>query len=484
MPSGVPSWTEQPRPHRLDIVSVNAKGDASPVSWKTQTAAAWVDGVPALRVWIDAPADVTRVSPPKTVASPPAAAAPAPGAAAAAASPTNKPASGALAPLALGYSLNANPKDSPFAKATGKVISLDLYSGGNLTPFSVRRVGPKDQVSELNILVSPDVDRTAFFSHAFCQEIGVRFTTVKDKGRFLFAAGSCAALPGGRVEVRVFRSQDAQWTSLPKRGVQRQKDDSVLFVLEKPKPGSAIPPVVVPLALKGRTAKESTEIRVAFSEPPALKRGGVILGLGLTGMNYLENGTENPAHVAQFGLTGKVTAFYLIKPGMFDAGANAFVTLYPFYHAPDDRPSARTFGANMRLGYQLPVLPGGVAINFSAGWYFWGMLVSAEDEADKYGIQLLSGPQMFVLARGTLKDGRMYSAYFKYAPISADFSLNVFGSREVAIGGAFPISGIRAKYPLAITLDVADALLDVSDGDGNQVRARLSTVSLGVQITF
>jgi hypothetical protein len=152
------------------------------------------------------------------------------------------------------------------------------------------------------------------------------------------------------------------------------------------------------------------------------------------------------------------------------------MTLLPVLHSPDSIVSARFYGANARAGWQLPFSPGGLAFTLSAGWYFWGMLVPGS----AFGVSFLSGPQLFLLARGNLKDGRVYSIYLKFAPISAGFTPS-FSNRELAAGGAYPLSKAGAAHPLSLTLDFADAAFTSADGLNS---LRLTSASLGVQMGF
>jgi hypothetical protein len=437
-PAEIPRWPTQLSAQNMDILAVDAKGNAGQLTWGTKVTAIWVDGAPLLRLWVEIPSEFSRIETPKN-----------------------------LPPLSKSsYTVMDSANGSPF---TASAMAIDMVSGSRLSPVPVRLIQP-GKVTELSLVISPDLEHPSVFSQESCENLGIRITTLKPGAHYLFAAASCSAQSGARVQVHLFHSREVVWSRVQKTGASRQKDGSLILWLEKPKSSGTLS---VTVSVKDGASGISV-FRIVRAGDSPVKRAGFVVGLGASELNYLEPGLG--VHLLETGFTGKVTGYYLLKPGMFDLGVNAFITLLPIVDSPGAIVSARFYGANARAGWQLPIHPAGLTLSLSGGWYFWGMLVPGA----AYGVSFLSGPQAFLLLKGNLKDARTYSAYFKFAPISGSFSPS-FANREVALGGAYPLSAVGAAHPLSLTLDLADAAYTSPDGLNS---LRLTSLSLGVQMGF
>jgi hypothetical protein len=192
-----------------------------------------------------------------------------------------------------------------------------------------------------------------------------------------------------------------------------------------------------------------------FSAPPKIPRRLLMsVGLGLSYENYNEPGN---IQMTEYALTGKFAVTYTLTPNKWELGANVFGNLLPFDNNPSDRVSARWFGLNGRIGYRLPtkILPA-TNIWVMMGWYYWGMLVNA-DQNDTYGVAYLGGPQLLINFRVSPRSSHAWWFYVKYAGIEDHLQIFSLTSRELAVGTGIEVSEKGARHPLSLTLDFANA---------------------------
>ncbi|MCC7440585.1 MAG: hypothetical protein IT285_03065 [Bdellovibrionales bacterium] len=208
---------------------------------------------------------------------------------------------------------------------------------------------------------------------------------------------------------------------------------------------------------------------------PGARRLTLSAGLGWTYLAY----REDPGNIrlSEVALTPKFVAAYPLLPGKIDLGANIFFNVVSLTHSPSTINSVRFLGVNGRFGFTLPARWAGATWKLLTGWYLWTM----RTEGRAYGVDLLSGPQLFLSAAKFPKEGRGWFGYLKYAPIGDIREGISLSHRELAIGGGVQLLSKPNRWGWAITLDLTDARYE-SELQGNSLV--LNTATLGVQASL
>jgi hypothetical protein len=189
------------------------------------------------------------------------------------------------------------------------------------------------------------------------------------------------------------------------------------------------------------------EYAVTYSPNEEPRRWDLAAGMALTYISYYEKGFN--LHMKEMGLTGKVSAYYRIIPKTLNADFTVFRTLTAFGTTPSGTNSATFMGINGRLGYRLPIELGATEWFFLAGWYMWNMYVTD----DAYGVNPLSGPQLFIQMFHSQRGEIPYYMYGKFATISDSTNFFQVSNNELAIGGGFGLT--TDVRPFMATLDIA-----------------------------
>lgn len=246
---------------------------------------------------------------------------------------------------------------------------------------------------------------------------------------------------------------------------------------------------------EGEIREETMVIRFPnwkeFQQDFVTKKLNFNISMGVFYMRYqgtftsenILNITDRNRDITQFGIAPKVSAFYLLIPGVLDIGTNAFITALPLGASPAEN-AFRTFGFNWRMGWVVPFVDRPWRFSLMAGWYFLTMLSSAGD-----GYSNVAGPQLFPLIHHYLSSGSVLSAYFKFSPISKNIGLLKLTNREIAAGLGLVKPIGKTGNVLTINLDFAqvDLTLDETDTDTNEafsVAHRTTTLGLSVGYGF
>jgi len=201
-------------------------------------------------------------------------------------------------------------------------------------------------------------------------------------------------------------------------------------------------------------------------------------------------------NMTQFGISTKISAFYLLIPGVLDIGVNAFITVLPLLPSKtdctDDSSGTevaatcgfRNFGTNFRLGYVIPFIDRPWRLSLMLGYYYLTML-----NANSYaGYTNLHGPQLFPLLLHYLPSGQVLQIYFKFSPVAKSFGFDNLNNREIAagIGWVKPVNG--GKNIITVNFDFAqvDAIYPAQPLPGApgetfdlEIHGRSFTLSLG-----
>jgi hypothetical protein len=285
-------------------------------------------------------------------------------------------------------------------------------------------------------------------------------------GQPLFFGVMCTVEGKTKLLVDMIREPGVKWAPLP--GKAENKAISVRFLSRLPVDDQPTP------ALRIRyldARNQPGEYALKFKEKYGGKRWGV--GIGLAGTMFWYNETLQDLKLRQEGLTAKASFSFQIIPRAFLADVTVFGTVFAFDVNPSDRPELYTLGANGRLGYRLPIDWAKVDWTLYAGYYYWTTFV----RSNSYGVNSLSGPQLF--AQVSLAQPRKlpFYVYGKFATISDLTEFFSLGNYEVAAGGG--IGFWLSPTALMFTFDLAHT--QFARGLNSM---SLQTISLGLTQRF
>jgi hypothetical protein len=312
-----------------------------------------------------------------------------------------------------------------------------------------------------------------------CEELGVRFSMTSKLPRALLYVGArCESIDDKAVEVRLFVPSDSALRKTPLLSKAKLGPGWIKTLVSADQiraQGKRVP--LGDLELSGSGTKLTVyRDRVKNQGILAgLKRWSLNWGLGLSYLDYNEKPDDEKIQIA--ALTGKVAGSAQLIPNRLDVGASAYVNLYPMRlsASPADLDPKRFFGVNLRMGYTLPFDPRWVQWSLSLGTYLWGMFGSDP----RYGVNLLSGPQVYLVARKSLSRGRGWFAYGKFTPIGSSLSALNASDREVAAGGGWTWK--LGRRTAGVTLDISNLQFSLA---GTENSISLSSYSLGMQFGF
>ncbi|OFZ83434.1 MAG: hypothetical protein A2583_09920 [Bdellovibrionales bacterium RIFOXYD1_FULL_53_11] len=230
--------------------------------------------------------------------------------------------------------------------------------------------------------------------------------------------------------------------------------------------------VIIAIGPLGEIEKTTLTVKAPYWPMKPPRRLSLTPGIGFTYLIY----REDPLGVSlQEGvLTAKFSVNYQLIPAKLELGGSIYGNVQPVLVVPSTVESARFMGINARAGYRLPMRWFDWRWTAYGGAYFWMMFTSGS----KYGIQYISGPQLFFGGASTDPNIRRIGLYIKYAPLFESFTAVKFANFEGAVGGACQITRPGARYNVQGTLDVS--WLQFTHSVGNKIR--LMTVSLGAQV--
>lgn len=218
----------------------------------------------------------------------------------------------------------------------------------------------------------------------------------------------------------------------------------------------------------------------------AKKRTYLDVGLSLSHLDFSQTPVESSdpgVKITEIGLTPKIGVTWNLSRKL-DFGVSAFATMIPLPMSkePDGISTPRFYGVNLRIGYKIYSLQTG-NIYLMTGPYFWGMLTPPSDNQLSYGVERLTGPQLFLVGRFLTKSGRTAVGYLKGATILEGVG-SITENREYAIGGAYQITPPKARRRFMVNLDLASASFVVYDVSGFLQNIKLNSISLGVSTSF
>jgi len=165
---------------------------------------------------------------------------------------------------------------------------------------------------------------------------------------------------------------------------------------------------------------------------------------------------------------------YALEPGVWSLGLSGF---HNSIALGGQQPSTLRFlGLNLRLGYILPVSTEVWNFSIHGGIY----RLSTQSTGTKIGFTQVNGPQLYPLVQYKINKNWSSYSYFKYSPVSTQFSLATFTSYELA-GGLGLMNKISPETALGWTIDVSRLSISLPLINYTSIT---NTFSSGLQYTF
>lgn len=213
-----------------------------------------------------------------------------------------------------------------------------------------------------------------------------------------------------------------------------------------------------------------------LKETPSQKRNLFFAGGGLSRIQVTDSRFD-PFN--EWGVTSKLGYTFLLAPPRWDLGLTTYFTIASFAASRAD--SARFFGVNLRLGYALPFIQEPWKLSLFFGGYYTTMFVAS----NTFGFTNMTGPQIYPTLRRTLNKGDSILVYFKFSPVSADFSLSPLTNHEIATGLSYTYL-MLSGHTWGLSLDASQLSL-VIDGvatNGTIIPVTITSSSLSFGASF
>lgn len=211
------------------------------------------------------------------------------------------------------------------------------------------------------------------------------------------------------------------------------------LVREKERQARPCPPV---------SAGERSSPSAVPGASSAASRLSVILGLGQTSH---EETTKAP--YSMFAVTPKIAYTQPIGGTGFHLGVNGFITGFAMTSTASEI-SVRHLGANLRLGYQVPLLPPQWKLTLFGGISYASMWVTR----NAFGYKNVLFPQLYPSLQRALSPRQALTLHFKYAALGSGFLSFSDPSRELAAGLTWSYL-LKNQKPLSLLLDWSDTRL-------------------------
>ncbi len=375
-----------------------------------------------------------------------------------------------------------NPEDQPFGKedgVKGSVLRFDLDA--RVTSATLEYTDASGAPLDIGLQVELDYDEPVFWLDRSCWDNGISVKKKNHESNFLYAGVVCKQ-EGDALNLVFMHSADANWrgSSFAKKSIA-SGPEWTRVIIKAPEKTSDKGDILGTVKFANKQDKDplASEFAILYRAKKRTPRLSFSANLGPTYLRYKE--TPDPIQVNEFALTLKLGASYQVVPKRIEASLGAYFSLLPLWYSsvPTAQPSARFLGTNARLNYLFAGTPGKTEWSFGTGWYMWSMFVSG----NAYGINLLTGPQLFLQTKRFAAGERAKFAYLKFAPITAGTSIPKLADREIAVGGGIQMNSPKASRALLLTFDVADIRLSPTQiGLIEGYSINMLSVSAGVQM--
>jgi hypothetical protein len=218
---------------------------------------------------------------------------------------------------------------------------------------------------------------------------------------------------------------------------------------------------------------EWTEIQTKLHEGPGQSRFHWHLNAGLTHLDYSQGGSPE---ISSWLISTRAGVEYWLAPDKWNLSLSGYFTPLPLTTTPSGY-SILFLGINARVGYVVPGITAPWRLTLMAGVYYattYSSATSSSSGVAPLGYVNIAGPELYPTLSRTFSSGSSMSTYFKFSPVSDQFTLLSFSNREIASGLSYNFVPNSAGRNFSLTFDWAN--LTVQEAG---VQASSTTLSFG-----
>jgi hypothetical protein len=152
------------------------------------------------------------------------------------------------------------------------------------------------------------------------------------------------------------------------------------------------------------------------------------LAVGITHLDYSRTELTD---VSSLLLSTHAAAEYWLAPGRWNLELSGYYTPVALTTSPSGY-SIEFLGINARVGYVLPWIVAPWRLTLMAGAYYATTFTSSP--VGGFGYLNIGGPEVYPVLSRTLSSGARVNTYFKFSPVSDDFTILTLANREIAAG--------------------------------------------------
>jgi hypothetical protein len=211
------------------------------------------------------------------------------------------------------------------------------------------------------------------------------------------------------------------------------------------------------------------EVKRSIHQTPPPRRLHWSLGAGMTHLDFTQGGITE---ISSFLISTQASLMYWLKPDVWNLVLSGYWTPLSLSTNPSSF-SIQFLGMNARAGYVFPWITAPWRLTLMAGLYYATTFTSSQTGAS-FGYVNIGGPEIYPMLSRTFRSGSSVQTYFKFAPVSDQFTFLGLSNREIATGLSYNFPPDRARRNFSLTFDWAN--LTVQEG---AIQASSTTISLG-----
>jgi hypothetical protein len=184
------------------------------------------------------------------------------------------------------------------------------------------------------------------------------------------------------------------------------------------------------------------------------------LRAGITHLDYSQTGIPE---ISSWLVSTQAAVEYWLKPNQWNLSLSGYFTPVPITTTPSGL-SILFLGINARVGYALPWIAAPWRLALTVGAYYATTFTSQSPSsslpsAAQFGYVNIGGPEFYPTLARTFESGSSLSAYFKFSPVSDQFTVLSFSNREIASGLSYNFSPNHAGQNFLLTFDWANLIV-------------------------
>ena len=183
------------------------------------------------------------------------------------------------------------------------------------------------------------------------------------------------------------------------------------------------------------------KFRISISDWPAaeiilkgqaqIKPWSFVTGLGVSTINYTQTNVDFSS-LNSLTATLKVNIDRKIGSNGIVAGFSGFFNLLQFSGTAVGANAFKFFGLNLKIGKMLKTLKEPWELGIHVGYYYLTMITNGT-----LGFNNVSGPELYPTISRKFNNGSQALVYFKFCPVSQQFTLLSLSNHEIAVGAQY-----------------------------------------------